>query len=274
MKIGCISSCKSQKALKLKQDFSKIYDQKIIFIEQISQIKYHFSKDDVLIVLGGDGFMLRIIHHILKYNIHVRIYGINCGNLGFLLNEHDKLQQIDLLERVYHAIEIKLNPLKIELINKENHIQHIFAINEISLLRQTYQSIHINVFVNGILRISNLSGDGVLLASAAGSAAYNASSGGVILPINSKMISLTAINPFRPKGWKSAILNEKSEIEFVTIDSKQRPALACADFQQFYFVDRIKTSINQDSQYILLFDNLSHLEEKIMKEQFSFCNNF
>jgi NAD+ kinase len=125
--------------------------------------------------------------------------------------------------------------------------------------------------VNGVLRIPNLSGDGALISTAAGSAAYNKSSGGTILPIQSRMLCLTGINPFRPKAWKSAVIPDSANFEFRLENVKERPALACADFNQYYFVNNVKAYINKKVSYILLFDKNFDIQEKILQEQFSFC---
>jgi NAD+ kinase len=273
MQIACIASNINKKAIILKERIKNKYNTEIIFIDELSEIKdMHLEKKiDSLIVLGGDGFMIRVLQILLLNNLKIDVYGINCGHLGFLMNDFFN-ENKDLIEKINNADRIYLNPLKIKIKTKDKKEHEIFGINEISLLRQTYQSIHINIFVNDILEIEDLSGDGVLIATPAGSAAYNKSAGGSILPMSSDMVCLTAINPFRPRGWKSAILPDETKFKLYANYSKDRPALACADFQQYYFVDEVTAYIEKNIFYTLLFDQNSHIEKKIMKEQFYLCS--
>lgn len=263
MKIGIIASEKNQKSLDLLELILKQYP---IIITIKTQNEIENCMCDVIIVLGGDGFTLRILHKIIRYKKDIALYGINCGNVGFLLNNFDPTQ--DLIEKIKKSIYAHLHPLLVELHDRHNEIHEIYAINEISLIRQTHQAVNIKISINNEIKIASLTGDGVLLSTTAGSAAYNYSAGGMILPLESQLVALTAINSFRPRGWHSAILTDDCLVEFEIMDYKQRSALACADFQQFYFIKYIKARVIKNVSYQLLFDKESHLSNKIMREQF------
>ena len=272
--IACIKSSQNNRAadffnqLKLNALFKDI-----LFIEQISDIKNLNHHIKILIVLGGDGFTLRILHALFHFHrSEIKVYGINCGHLGFLMNDYNNVNDDcikNIIADVKNARDVILNPLSIVITTKDDTEHNLIAINEISLLRQTYKTIHISVLINGIVRIQKLMGDGILLSTSAGSAAYNFSAGGPILPINSKLVSLTAINSFRPRSWKNAIIKDDSVVEFEISDFLNRPALACADFGQFYSVKKIKSFVNRGLNFTLLFNKNSHIEDKIINEQFS-----
>jgi len=268
MRIGCIASHKNDKSTKLLQVILEMYPD-FVMMDGLSTIG-EFDLD-VIIALGGDGFVLRVLHKIITYSKTTKVYGINCGNLGFLLNNFDQSKG-DLIDRIYNAIPVKLSPLKVEMEDRSGKTHSVHAINEISLIRQTYQAVSVKVTVDGVVKLYNLVGDGVLLATGAGSAAYNLSAGGVIVPLESHLLTMTAINPFRPRGWHRAILLDKVVVEFEVLDDVKRPVLACADFHQFYFIRSVKASIDKNVSYHLLFDEESHLGDKIMDEQFLHCS--
>lgn len=218
---------------------------------------------DLLIAIGGDGLMLHLLHRCEKKPIP--IYGINCGTVGFLMNSFD---EDNLLEKINNSIETKIYPLRMKATdingNKYNHI----AINEVAINRKTSQSVKVAIEINGKSRIESLSADGVLVATPAGSTAYNFSAGGPIIPFNSKILTLTPICPFRPRKWHGALLPAKSKIKFKILDFEKRPAVATADFTE---VDNIKeVIITQDKSisFIIAFDPDHSLEERIIKEQF------
>lgn len=266
MKIGCIASHKNSRSTELAALLSAKYPQ-IQRYDDLVSIKENDC--DVLVTLGGDGFILRVLHKLLQYkkNSHTSIYGVNCGNLGFLLNNFSA-QTENLIEKIHQASRVSLSPLKISMEDSSYKIHTINAINEISLIRQTYQAVNIKLVVNGNTKIENLIGDGVLLSTEAGSTAYNLSAGGVIIPLESKLMTITAINPFRPRGWHRAILSDDAVVEFEILEDAKRPVLACADFHQFYFIKRVTAQIDKDCQYSLLFNEENHLSTKIMDEQF------
>ena len=266
MKIGCIASHRSAKSTELLEFIAYKYSD-IALYDKIASLSDHDC--DILIALGGDGFVLRVLHKLLQLNKHEQtsIYGINCGNIGFLLNDFDSETE-DLMCKIKNASKIELSPLKIIIDDASKNGHKIYAINEISLIRQTYQAVNIEISVEDTVKIEHLIGDGVLLSTEAGSAAYNLSAGGAILPLGAGLMTMTPINPFRPRGWKGAILRDTSKIEFKILEDIKRPVLACADFHQFYFVKRISVFLDKGCKYSLLFDDNTSLSKKIMDEQF------
>ena len=267
MKIGCIASHKNSKSTEFVRLISEQYKEIEIYDDLIS-IKE--SDCDILIAVGGDGFALRVLHKILQYkkNQQISVYGLNRGTLGFLLNNFSSHEEENLIEKIYQASKVSLSPLRISMEDSSHKIHTIYAINEISLIRQTYQAVNIKLIVDGEVKIENLIGDGALLATEAGSTAYNLSAGGVIIPLGSNLLTITAINPFRPRGWHGAIISDNSIVEFEIQEDKKRPVLACADFHQFYFIKKVKAEIDKNFQYSLLFNENTHLSKKIMNEQF------
>lgn len=218
---------------------------------------------DLILVLGGDGFMLRCLHSYM--NLKIPFYGINCGAVGFLMNPLN----IDNLENnINLAFLTKIHPLKIEaeLVNGEK--KGYLAINEVSLLRKTSQAAKLKVMVDGEVRINELVCDGILLATPAGSSAYNSSVNGPILPIGSNILALTPISPFRPKRWGGAILPNSVFVEIEVLDIYKRSVGAVADFIDIGNIKTIKIEENKDQDIGLLFNNDHSLEERIIKEQF------
>ncbi len=225
------------------------------------------EKIDVLLVFGGDGFMLHSIHKYIKRKIP--IYGINCGTIGFLLNEYKKnLNLIDVIENAYST---KIRPLKIIATDYNGCEYHAIAINELSVFRNTYQSTLIKIKINNIIRINQLIGDGLLLATALGSSAYNFSAGGPILPITSRFFALTGINIFRPRRWKSALLPDDVSITLEIIDAKRRPVIVAADHNELCGIEKIEIYSDSKNSVDLLFYSQSSLNDKTIIEQF-LCN--
>ena len=222
------------------------------------------SDIDLIIALGGDGFMLHCLHNYIHLNIP--IYGINCGTVGFLLN-HFVLD--GLIERLAKAIETITHPLemKANLINGTS--ESYCAINEVSLFRKTNQAIRIKISVNDEIRLPELVCDGVLLATPAGSSAYNASVSGPILPIGSNILALTPISPFRPKRWGGALLPHTAVVTFTILEPELRPVNAVADFLEVSDVESVVVKERRDILIRLLFDKNHSLEERILKEQFA-----
>ena len=262
MKVAIISSGRSNKTIEVEK-FLLNQHSSLQSIKNLLDIQ--FLDADVLIILGGDGFMLRALHTLIQHRKNISAYGINCGNVGFLLNE---FTQDDILIKIKQATQIILSPLQVCLRDRTGEIKNVYAINEISLIRQTYQAVNIKISIDDKIKIQNLVGDGVLFSTSAGSAAYNFSAGGVILPLESNLLTITAINPFRPRKWKYAILNPKSVVELEILDGAKRPVLACADFQQFYFTEFITARLDSEVTYSILFDAESDLASKLMNEQF------
>lgn len=220
---------------------------------------------DLVVAIGGDGLMLRLLHNVIAEN-PTPIYGINCGTVGFLMNSFN---EDDFLKNLNNAQESLIHPLKAQIIDENDKKHSLIAINEIALLRDSSQAAKIAITVNNKKRIEELSADGVLVASPAGSTAYNFSAGGPIIPFNAEILALTPISPFRPRSWNGALLPANSEIRLEVIDFKERPVNATADSKE---IKRVKEAlIKQDKTITLkiLFDKSHSLEERIIREQFN-----
>lgn len=250
-----------------------IADKTKIAQERLKQInsKYNFLKltpkttdIDLIIVLGGDGFMLHCLHN--YFHLNVPFYGMNCGTVGFLLNH---FEVDNLMKRLERAIETITHPLEMEARLMDGSSKTYCAINEISLFRKSSQAAVIKISVNDEVRLPELISDGVLLASPAGSSAYNASVNGPILPIGSDILALTPISPFRPKKWGGALLPHTAIVTFTIIDPEFRPVNAVADFFEVSNVASVVVKERRDLAIRLLFDENHSLEERILKEQFA-----
>lgn len=221
---------------------------------------------DLIIVLGGDGFMLHCLHIYMHLNIPV--YGINCGTVGFLLNPLNIIE--NLIDKINNAVVTVTYPLEmIAHLNDGSYKRHL-AINEVSLFRKTNQAVKIQIIVDGLIRIQELVCDGVLLSTPAGSSAYNSSVNGAILPIGSNILALTPISPFRPKKWSGALLPNKAKVELKVIDPEIRKVNAVADFIEVESIKSVIIQEKHDKPIKLLFDINHSLEERILKEQFSY----
>ena len=220
---------------------------------------------DVIIVLGGDGFMLEVIKNQMDKNLP--LFGLNYGSVGFLMNA---VNDEDLIQRLDSSQSIKIKPLSMIAKTTDGSEHSAIAINEVSLLRETHQAAKIKISIDKNVRLEELVCDGVLLSTPSGSTAYNLSAHGPILPINADVLALTPISAFRPRRWKGAILNSNSEVKFEIIDNKKRPVSVVADSTEFR--DITSVTIKQDSQKSvqLLFDAQHSFEERILNEQFKF----
>ena len=221
---------------------------------------------EVVVVLGGDGFMLQTLHQMLDAGRVVPAYGLNLGTVGFLMNKQKSSRSI--AERVTRARSIAVAPLAMTATTGSGREQTFWAINEVSLLRETRQTAKLEVAVNGKVRIPELYCDGVLVATPAGSTAYNLSANGPILPLGSAMLALTPISPFRPRRWRGAILPDHYEIEFRVLDPEKRPVAAVADQKELRDILAVKIAVAREKQLTLLFDPGQSLEERIFAEQF------
>ena len=223
------------------------------------------SNADVIVVLGGDGFMLEAIKNQMENNLP--LFGLNYGSIGFLMNT---VNDEDLIQRLNSSQSIKITPLSMTAKTADGSEHNAIAINEVSLLRETHQAAKIKISIDENVRLEELVCDGVLLSTPSGSTAYNLSAHGPILPINADVLALTPISAFRPRRWKGAILNNKSEVKFEIIDNKKRPVSAVADSTEFRDIESV--TIKQDSQKSvqLLFDAQHSFEERILNEQFKF----
>ena len=221
---------------------------------------------DAAVVLGGDGFMLQVLHAMLDAGRVIPAYGMNLGTVGFLMNRYDKRAAI--AARVNKARRWTISPLRVEAVTQDGETHELRAINEISLLRETRQTAKIEVSVGDRVRIRELVCDGVLVATPAGSTAYNLSANGPILPLDSKMLALTPISPFRPRRWKGAILPDRMKIILKVLDPAKRPVAAVADQKELRDIAEVRLQIAHDCDLTLLFDPGQSLEERIVAEQF------
>jgi NAD+ kinase len=218
---------------------------------------------DVIVAVGGDGFMLETLRAYM--NAGKAVYGVNCGTVGFLMNAPD----IDALPgRIAEAERAIIHPLAMRATDAEGAAHHALAINEVSLFRQTRQSARIRIQVNGQTRMESLTCDGVLLATPAGSTAYNLSAHGPILPLNSHLLALTPISAFRPRRWKGALLPQDAVVRFEALDHDQRPVSAVADNQEVRNVVAVEARESRDISLTILMDKGQSLDERILREQF------
>jgi NAD+ kinase len=221
---------------------------------------------DVIVVVGGDGFLLYSLHEMLDRGLVKPVYGLHLGTVGFLMNGNDS--PLPLQDRVRAAHRVSVRPLEMHATTQGGEQLCYHAINEVSLLRETRQTAKLEVIINGRVRMDELAGDGVLLATPAGSTAYNLSANGPILPLGSGMLALTPISPFRPRRWRGAILPDSAEVEFRVRESLKRPVSAVADQKEVRDVQRVRIKASREKELTLLFDPGASLEERIFSEQF------
>ena len=231
--------------------------------------RYEFTspaKADLIVALGGDGFMLHTLHKMLAKGRICPVFGMNRGTVGFLMNEW----RIDgLAKRVERAKSFSIAPLAMKAAKLGGEAAVIHAINEVSLLRETRQTAWIEVSVNNRVVLPELICDGVLVASPAGSTAYNLSANGPILPLHSKLVALTPISPFRPRRWRGALIAEDLKISFRVLDPEKRPVSAVADQREVRDVETVEVCTDRDRALTLLFDPEHALDERIAMEQFA-----
>jgi NAD+ kinase len=238
--------------------------------EALLRRRYSFAdaeQAEVLVVLGGDGFMLHTLHEMLDGERRcVPVFGINRGTVGFLMNDW----RIDrLAERIAEAKPIRVAPLEMRATTVAGKTFTHAAMNEVSLLRETRQTAKIEISVNGRVALPELACDGVLVATPAGSTAYNLSARGPILPLQAKMLALTPISPFRPRRWSGAILPDDTAICLTILEAENRPVSAVADQTEVRDVAKVQISLDRDRSLTLLFDPEHALDERIAMEQFA-----
>ncbi|BAK66713.1 MULTISPECIES: NAD kinase [Sphingobium] len=220
---------------------------------------------DAIIALGGDGFMLQTLHGMLENHRTVPVFGMNLGTVGFLMNEW-RLAGLD--QRLDRAKAFKVNPLRMHATTVSGEQITLPAINEVSLLRETRQTAWIEVSVNGRVVIPELVCDGALVATPAGSTAYNLSAQGPILPLGCGLVALTPISPFRPRRWRGAILPERTRITLRVVDPVKRPVSAVADQREVRDVAQVQIAVDFAMPLTLLFDPEHTLDDRIAAEQF------
>ena len=247
--------------------FNFIFDKskKARILKKIVLKKYKnwpIKKSQVIVVAGGDGFMLKTIKKFYKLNR--AFYGINCGSIGFLLNKYISKK---ISRKINKAKLTTIYPLQISTASKGKNRKSFLAVNELSLLRQSKQTASLKLKINNKVLIKKLIGDGVLLSTPAGSTAYNLSVHGPILSLNSKKLAITPISPFRPRRWKGKIVSDKTSVYISNLDPKKRPVAAVADNNEIRNVVSVKASINKRIKFKLLFNSSESLFKKIKSEQ-------
>ena len=225
------------------------------------------AEADAVVVLGGDGFMLQTLHSMIDSGRVIPAFGMNRGTVGFLMNRYDAGRPV--LDRLNVARSKTIAPLRITAVTQTGETHEMFAINELSLLRETRQTAKLEVTVGSRVRIEQLVGDGVLVATPAGSTAYNLSANGPILPLDSGMLALTPISPFRPRRWRGAVLPDEMRIKFRVLEPVKRPVAAVADQKELRDIAEVTIAIAHDNDLELLFDPGQSLAERIVAEQFA-----
>lgn len=224
------------------------------------------AEADMVVALGGDGFMLQVLHSMLETRRILPVFGMNLGTVGFLMNEW-RTKGLD--ERIRRAKRFEVSPLRMDAETIDGQRVTLPAINEVSLLRETRQTAKIEVALNDRIVLPELVCDGVLLATPAGSTAYNLSAQGPILPLGSALLALTPISPFRPRRWRGAVLPESAKVCFKVLEPVKRPVSAVADQREVRDVVTIMIEIDRAATLTLLFDPEHALDDRITMEQFA-----
>lgn len=258
-RIAVIAAKNNPRALETKDLLVKKYS-----LTDLTNNHKNISGIDLVVAIGGDGLMLHLLHEYEKSQ--TPIYGINCGTVGFLMNSFN-LE--NFLENLENSQESKLYPLRMNVVDAEGKNHSHIAINEIALLRQSSQAAKIKIEINGRERINSLAADGVLVATAAGSTAYNLSAGGPIIPFGSEIVALTPISTFRPRNWHGALLPSSSKIKLEVLNFESRPVSATADFNSVQNVKEVIIFEDRSTNFKILFDQNHSLEERIIREQFT-----
>jgi NAD+ kinase len=222
------------------------------------------AEAEVIVALGGDGFMLQTLHEVQASGLAV--YGMNCGTVGFLMNAY---APEGLIARLRLAEEISLNPLHMTARDGEGRVTEALSINEVSLLRMGGQAAKLRILVDGVVRLPELICDGCLLATPAGSTAYNCSANGPILPIGSDVLALTSVAAFRPRRWRGALLPKSAVVRFEVLDPEKRPVRADADTMPVSDVRSVEIRSEPGISHRILFDPGHGLEERLLNEQFA-----
>lgn len=220
---------------------------------------------DIVVVLGGDGFMLESMHRFMGRPC--ALYGMNRGTVGFLMNTYD---EGGLGPRLARAVRVDLHPLRMDATGTDGAVTEALAVNEVSLLRQTRQAAKIRILIDGRVRAPELVCDGVLVSTAAGSTAYNLSAHGPIIPIGASVLALTPISAFRPRRWRGALLSATARVRFEVLEADKRPVSAVADHQETRDVATVDVREDRTRSVPLLFDPEHNLEERILNEQFAY----
>ncbi|OYW60900.1 MAG: NAD kinase [Bosea sp. 12-68-7] len=220
---------------------------------------------DVIVALGGDGLMLQTLHRFIGTG--TPIYGMNRGSVGFLMNE---FRERGLRKRLTEAQRSVVHPLSMRAVDQDGTEVRAEAINEVSLLRRSYQAAKLRISIDGQVRLDELVADGVLLATPAGSTAYNLSANGPILPLDAPLLALTPISAFRPRRWRGALLPDQAKVTIEVLEAQKRPVSAVADHVQIDNVLRVEIEIDRTVDLVMLHDPGHSLDERILREQFGY----
>ena len=221
------------------------------------------EKADIIVPLGGDGFMLETVHRYLDKG--VSIFGMHRGSVGFLMNPYELK---GLPERLENAQPVILYPLEMTTTDEQGATQTAIAFNEVSLLRETRQGAKLRISVDGVVRLEELTADGILLATPVGSTAYNLSAQGPIIPLDAQILALTPISAFRPRRWRGALLSHHAKVRIDCLEVDKRPVSAVADFTEVRDIVSVEIEEKRDISMTLLFDREANLQERVFKEQF------
>ena len=227
---------------------------------------HELSGAEVIVCLGGDGFLLEILHNLLDRGLDIPVYGMNCGSVGFLMNAY---AEDALIERLATAQGAILHPLRMRAETWDGRIEEALALNEVSLLRQLRQAAKIKIEIDGRVRLSELICDGVLVSTPAGSTAYNLSAHGPIVPLSANLLPLTPISAFRPRRWRGALLPSTAAVVFEVLEREKRPVAAVADFTEVRDVQSVSVQEDRSIATTVLFDPGQGLSERIIAEQFT-----
>jgi NAD+ kinase len=223
------------------------------------------EKSEVIVALGGDGLMLQTLRKFMRSGIP--IYGMHRGTVGFLMNE---FQGDQLKERLAAAITALVHPLFMRATDVAGKTHEHYAFNEVSVFRQTYQAARLRILIDGKERLAELVADGVLIATPAGSTAYNLSAQGPIIPIDAPLLALTPISPFRPRRWRGALLPGKANVTIEALEAEKRPVAAVADHDEVRDIAKVDVRMDHSIAIRLLFDPGHSLDERILREQFGY----
>jgi len=217
-----------------------------------------------IVALGGDGFLLHTIHNFLS--LDKPIFGMNCGTVGFLMND---FRLDELPDRIEAAKKIRLLPLAMEARMEDGGMERGLAFNEVSVTRHSGQSANLRITIDGVERLAKFAGDGLIVSTAAGSTAYDLSAHGPIIPLGSNLLALTPVSPFRPRRWRGALMPHTAKVTLENLDPSKRPLAATADFMEVFGVSSITIGEDDENGATLLFDPDRSLEERVIAEQFA-----
>lgn len=218
---------------------------------------------DVVVALGGDGLMIQTLQKLMGRSIPV--YGMNFGSVGFLMND---FREDGLRERLASATVSRVHPLMMRVVDVTGHEREARAVNEVSMLRQTFQAAKLRIVIDGKPRLEELVADGILVATPAGSTAYNLSVNGPILPLDAPLLAMTPISAFRPRRWRGALLPDRAKVLIEVLEAPKRPVAAVADHAEFRNVARVSVEMDRRTDLVLLHDPGHSMEERILAEQF------